>query len=248
MRVVAVIQARTGSSRLPGKVLLPLLDRPVLEWVVRATRAVQGVDDVVVATTLEPGDDAIVELCASLEVPCVRGDVEDVLGRFLLAVSDDGVGDADAILRVTADCPLMDPAVCDMAIGLWRANPHLDHVGTGTPRCLPRGLDAEVAKVAPLRRLAAELGAEDSHHRTHVTSYLYSHPEEFNVASINVLPGAGDLRATLDTTQDWEVIRGLAERLGDRPPAWREVVATLRANPDLAALNAQIQQKALIEG
>lgn len=248
MRVVAVIQARTGSSRLPGKVLMPLLDRPVLEWVIRATRAVRGVDDVVVATTIEPGDDPIVSLCESLEVACVRGSVDDVLSRFMVAVGDEGVGDADAILRVTADCPLMDPAVCEMAVSLWRANPELDHVGTGTPRCLPRGLDAEVAKVAPLRRLDAELGDEDSHHRTHVTSYLYSHPEEFAVASINLLPGAGDLRATLDTVEDWEVIRGLAERLGDRPPAWREVVATLRANPELAALNAEIQQKALIEG
>lgn len=248
MRVVAVIQARTGSSRLPGKVLLPLLDRPVLEWVIRATRAVRGVDEVIVATTTEPGDDAIVRVCEALGVSYVRGSVDDVLSRFLLAVSADGVGDADAILRVTSDCPLMDPVVADMVVGAWRADPSLDHVGTFNPRCLPRGLDAEIAKVDALRRLDRDLGGENAHHRTHVTSYLYSNPADFRVASVNVMPDASDLRATLDTPEDWELISRLAGILGDRPPSWRELVALLRSSPELVAINEEIQQKALIEG
>lgn len=248
MRVVAVIQARTGSSRLPGKVLMPLLDRPVLEWVIRATRAVQGVDDVVVATTIEPGDDQIVEVCGALEVPFVRGSVDDVLSRFLLAVSDEGVGDADAILRVTSDCPLMDPVVADMVVSAWRADPSLDHVGTFTPRCMPRGLDAEIAKVSALRTLDRDLGAENAHHRTHVTSYLYSNPDEFRTASVNLMPAASDLRATLDTPEDWELITRVAAILGDQAPSWRELVDVLRGNPELVAINAEIQQKALIEG
>lgn len=248
MRVVAVIQARTGSSRLPGKVLMPLLDRPVLEWVIRAARAVHGVDEVVVATTIEPGDDQIVELCEGLGTPYVRGSVDDVLSRFLLAVSEDGVGDADAILRVTSDCPLMDPVVADMVIGAWRADPTLDHVGTFSPRCLPRGLDAEIVKVAALRSLDRELGPENAHHRTHVTSYLYSNPEQFRVASVAVAPPASDLRITLDTREDWELITRLAAIVGDQAPSWRELVEVLRHDPELVAINADIQQKSLIEG
>lgn len=248
MRVVAVIQARTGSSRLPGKVLMPLLDRSVLEWVIRATRAVHGVDEVMVATTIEPGDDPIIEVCEALGVRAVRGSVDDVLSRFLLAVSDEGVGDADAILRVTSDCPLMDPTVASMVVAAWRADPTLDHVSTVTPRCMPRGLDAEVASVSALRALDRTLGPDLAHHRTHVTSYLYSNPDSFRVASLNLLPDASDLRVTLDTAQDWALIQRVAEILGDDVPSWRQIVEVLRANPDLTAINADVQQKALTEG
>jgi len=245
-RVMGVIQARTGSTRLPGKVLRPLAGRPVLEWVIRAAQEVRGLDEVVVATTTEPGDDEVERLAAGLGVRVVRGSVDDVLARFLQAV--DGL-DVDAIARFTADCPLLDPEVASVVVGAWRALPSLDHVSTISPRCLPRGLDAEVASVGALERLAAGLSTPElRHHRTHVTSYLYTHPQDFAVLGVTVHPDASDLRVTLDTPEDLALIEALVELLGDRAPAWREVVSALRQDPSLVALNAGVLQKRLGQG
>jgi len=246
LTAIGVIQARLGSSRLPGKVLRPLAGRPVLEWVIRAAREVEGLDEVVVATTTEPGDDEIEQLAGRLGVRTVRGSTNDVLARFLLAV--DG-RNADAIARFTSDCPLLDPEIASAVVGTWRSLPSLDHVGTANPRCLPRGMDAEIASVPALRRLDAELSTpEVMHHRTHVTSYLYTHPQEFAVLGVTVHPNASDLRVTLDTPEDLALIEALVERLGDQPPHWRDVVSALRADASLAAINAGIQQKRLEEG
>jgi spore coat polysaccharide biosynthesis protein SpsF len=242
-RVVGVIQARAGSTRLPGKVLRPLLGRPVLEWVVRAARAVESLDEVVVATTTEPGDDAVADLASSLGVRVVRGSTDDVLSRFLLAVEG---GEAQAVARFTSDCPLMDPAVVSTVVAAWRDQGDCDHASTVMPRCLPRGLDAEVASVAALDRLDRELvDTALAHHRTHVTSFLYSNPHSFRVLGVAYHPDASDLRVTLDTEEDLELISALAERLGDRPPSHRDVVAHLRGDADLVAINAHVQQKAL---
>ena len=245
-RVMGVIQARSGSSRLPGKVLRPLAGRPVLEWVIRAAQEVNGLDEVIVATTVEPGDDEVERLARSLGVRTVRGSVDDVLGRFLQAV--DGLN-ADAIARFTSDCPLLDPEIASVVVGAWRALPSLDHVSTVSPRGLPRGLDAEVASMRALRQLATDLSAPElAHHRTHVTSYLYTHPQDFAVLGVTVHPDASDLRVTLDTREDFALIEALVERLGDRPPAWRDVVRALRDDPSMVALNAGVRQKSLEEG
>jgi len=245
-RVVGVIQARLGSSRLPGKVLRPLAGRPVLEWVIRAAEQVDGLDEVVVATTTQPEDDEIERLSARLGVRTVRGSVDDVLSRFLLAV--DGL-DADAIARFTSDCPLLDPEIASVVVATWRSLSSLDHVSTVNPHCLPRGLDAEIASVRALRQLATDLTTPElMHHRTHVTSYLYTHPQEFAVLGLTFHPDASDLRVTLDTAKDLTLIEALVERLGDHPPAWRDVVSTLRHDASLVALNADVKQKRLEEG
>jgi len=243
---MGVIQARLGSSRLPGKVLRPLAGRPVLEWVIRAAQQVNGLDEVIVATTVEPADDEVERVAGSLGVRTVRGSVDDVLGRFLQAV--EGLN-ADAIARFTSDCPLLDPEIASVVVGAWRALPSLDHVSTASPRSLPRGLDVEVASTSALQRLATDLSApEQLHHRTHVTSYLYTHPEDFAVLGVTFHPDASDLRVTLDTREDFALIEALVERLGDRPPAWRELVQALRNDPSLVALNADVKQKSLEEG
>ncbi|MDR1768242.1 MAG: glycosyltransferase family protein [Propionibacteriaceae bacterium] len=242
MKVVAVVQARTGSTRLPGKVLLPLAGRPVLEWVVRAGQAAAGLDGVVVATSVAPGDDAVAELAANLGVTVVRGSEDDVLSRFMLAVSQTG---ADAVVRLTADCPLLDPQLVSHVVAIWRGQPQLDYVASTLVRTLPRGLDVELASRAALAVADAE--ARD-HHRVHVTSYLYASERDFNRLGLVVQPTANDLRVTLDTPEDFHVIEAVVARLGDRPPAWRDLVALLRAHPELAAANANIHQKPLSEG
>lgn len=240
-RVVAVIQARTGSSRLPGKVLLPLAGRPVLGWVVRAALAAPGVDEVVVATSTADGDDAVADLAADLGVGVVRGSELDVLSRFVAARDATA---ADAVVRLTADCPLLDPALVGAVVGAWRADPSLDYVATTLVRTLPRGLDVELVSSDALNR--ADAVARD-HHRVHVTSALYAEPGAYRTLGLVVAPDAHDLRVTLDTAQDATLLEAVTTALGDAPPAWRDLVALLRSRPELVALNAEVRQKALEE-
>ena len=242
MRVNAVIQARSGSTRLPGKVLMDLGGRPVLEWVVRAARAATQVDQVIVATSASAGDDAVADLAGSLGVAVVRGSEDDVLSRFVAALD---AHPADAVVRLTADCPLLDPTLIDAVAGAWAASPTHDYVSTVLVRCLPRGLDVELVTAQALRavdRMAT------GHDRVHVTSALYADPTAYRLLGLCVTPPADDLRVTLDTPEDLVLLRALVAELPDAPPAWREVVAILRARPDLVAINTGVEQKPLAAG
>ena len=242
MRINAVIQARTGSTRLPGKVLEDLGGRPVLEWVVRAARAATQVEEVIVATSTAPGDDTVADLAESLGARVVRGSENDVLSRFVAALD---AHPADAIVRLTADCPLLDPALIDSVVGAWAAAPTLDYVSTVLVRSLPRGMDIELVTAQALRavdRMAT------GHDRVHVTSAVYADPTAYRLLGLCVAPPADDLRVTLDTAADLVLLRALVAELPDAPPAWRDVVAALRARPDLVAINAGVQQKPLEAG
>jgi spore coat polysaccharide biosynthesis protein SpsF len=242
MRINAVIQARTGSSRLPGKVLEDLGGRPVLEWVVRAARAASQVDTVVVATSTLPADDAVADLAGSLGVAVVRGSEDDVLSRFVAALD---AYPADAVVRLTADCPLLDPTLIDAVAGAWAAAPVHDYVSTVLVRCLPRGLDVELVTAGALRavdRIAV------GHDRVHVTSLLYAEPTAYRLLGVCVTPPANDLRVTLDTREDLALLRALVAELPDAPPSWREVVSILRSRPDLVAVNSAVRQKPIEAG
>ena len=237
---VAIIQARMSSERLPGKSMASLAGRPLVGWVVRAAREA-AVDSVVVATSTDATDDVLADWCRDEAVPVVRGPLDDVLARFLL-VLDEHQG--DVVVRLTADCPLLDPAVIRAAVGA-RAAADADYLSTTTPRSLPRGLDVEVVQAAALRAAAIRADGVD---RVHVTSYIYGHPEEFSVAGLVFAPAADDLRVTVDEQRDLEAVEGVVEELGDRAPAWRDVVAVLRRRPDLVARNREVRQKLLGDG
>lgn len=241
VRVNAVIQARTGSTRLPGKVLRELGGRPVLDRVVEAALAAPGIDEVLVATSVAPGDDAVAERAAGLGSGVVRGSEDDVLARFVQAADEHP---CDAVVRLTADCPLLDPALVGLVAATWRNDPAQDYVATTLIRTLPRGLDVELATVAALRSLDA---TATGHDRIHVTSGLYAEPERFRCLGIVVAPAADDLRVTLDTPEDLDALDGLVEALGGRT-GWRSVVEVLRSRPDLVARNAHVRQKSLAEG
>jgi spore coat polysaccharide biosynthesis protein SpsF len=242
MRINVVIQARTGSTRLPGKVLEDLGGRPVLEWVVRAAQAATQIDTVVVATSTLAGDDVVADLADSLGVPVVRGSENDVLSRYVAALD---AYPADAIVRLTADCPLLDPSLIDAVAGVWAAVPTHDYVSTLVARCLPRGLDVELVTARALRVVDSIAVGYD---RVHVTSLLYAAPTAYRLLGVCVTPPANDLRVTLDTRQDLALLRALVAELPDAPPAWRDVVAVLRARPDLVAINSGVQQKPLSAG
>jgi len=242
MRINVVIQARTGSTRLPGKVLEDLGGHPVLEWVVRAAQAATQIDTVIVATSTLAGDDVVADLADSLGVPVVRGSENDVLSRYVGALD---AYPADAIVRLTADCPLLDPSLIDAVAGVWAAAPTHDYVSTLVVRCLPRGLDVELVTARALRvvdRIAV------GHDRVHVTSLLYAVPTAYRLLGVCVTPPANDLRVTLDTREDLALLRALVAELPDAPPAWSDVVAVLRARPDLVAINSGVQQKPLSAG
>lgn len=241
-RINAVIQARTGSTRLPGKALADLGGRPVLEWVIRAARTATLIDQVIVATSTLAADDAVADLADSLGVQVVRGSEDDVLSRFVAALD---AHPADAVVRLTADCPLLDPTVIDTVAGAWAAAPIHDYVSTVLMRCLPRGLDVELVTAEALRavdRMAT------GHDRVHVTSGVYADPTAYRLLGLCVMPRADDLRVTLDTQHDLDLLRALVAELPDAPPAWRDLVAILRGRPDLVAINAQVEQKPLEAG
>ena len=242
MRINAVIQARVGSTRLPGKVLADLGGRPVLEWVVRAARAATRIDQVIVATSTLAGDDPVADLADSLGVPVVRGSEGDVLSRFVAALD---AHPADAIIRLTADCPLLDPTLIDAVAGAWAGAPAHDYVSTVLVRCLPRGLDVELVTAQALRAVDQ---VATGHDRVHVTSAVYADPTAYRLLGVCVTPPADDLRVTLDTPEDLVLLRALVAVLRDEPPAWRDVVAALRARPELVAINAGVEQKPLEAG
>lgn len=241
-RRVAVIQARMGSTRLPGKVLRDLGGRSVLSWVVDAARDSGVLDEIVVATTTDAADDELAAHAYGCGARVVRGPVDDVLTRYVMAMDASG---ADVVVRLTADCPLLDPSLVALLVRAFDPG-SLDYLSTQFPRTLAHGWDVEVASAAALRR--ADAGATD-YHRVHVTSYLYSNPDTFRIAGIAFTPPCDDLRVTLDEPADAELLDAIVGALGrDRARRWREVVTFLRTHPDLVAVNGAVRQKQVEEG
>lgn len=241
-RVILVMQARVGSSRLPGKVMLDLGGRTVLEWGVRACLAAGSIDDVIVATTTDARDDGLAALAAQSGAHVVRGSEDDVLSRYVQALTEHP---ADAVVRVTSDCPLMDPALIDAVVGAWRADPEFDYVSTFIPRWLPHGLDVELVTAEALRSVdRTAIG----HDRIHVTSGVYADPDTYDILGLARATSAADLRVTVDTEQDLAALRAIVSELGTEIPSYREVIRLLRSRPDLRAINSGVQQKRLEDG
>ncbi|WP_229076203.1 cytidylyltransferase domain-containing protein [Actinoplanes sp. DH11] len=238
MTTLGIIQARMGSTRLPGKVLRRLAGRTVLDRVVRAARESGVLDDLVVATTTEAADDAVVAECERIGVAWHRGPVDDVLTRFLGVLE---TRSADTVLRFTADCPLLDPHLVARATRVFAAS-GVDYLTTSITRTLPRGLDVEVVRATVLKEI--DKLAYD-HHRTHVTSYIYSHPHDFDVIGLTAQPDLSHLRLTLDTEDDWKLIEAVIDHFGDVPVPIRTLAGWFDEQPELAALNAHVRQKEL---
>jgi spore coat polysaccharide biosynthesis protein SpsF len=211
-----------GSSRLPGKVLMELGGHPALGLLLdRLTRS--GAARVVVATSIEAGDDPIEGFCEDRGVQVVRGSESDVLGRFIDALDQ---FPASHVVRITGDCPLVDPAVVDEVIGLHLRSA-ADYSTNVLPRTFPKGLDAEVVRADALRVADAE--AEDPLEREHVTPFLYRRPERFRLANLRSGEDLGDERWTLDTAEDLDTLRSMVVALGARAAdaGWPEVVSVV---------------------
>lgn len=234
MRTVAVIQARTGSLRLPGKVFEPIGDLPLVLWTLAAMRAVPGVATVVVATSTEPADDPLAELLHPV-VAVHRGPLHDVLRRLWDAARPHR---PEVVVRQTADNPFVDPSIVGRQVELLVAG-GLDYVGIGE---WPLGVAAEVARAGALE--AADREATDPAEREHVMPFLYTRPERFRVGVLAAPGPFAHRRYTVDTADDLAFARALAARLGHGPPAaLDELEAIVRAEPALAELNVAVPQR-----
>ena len=243
MRVVAIIQARMGSTRLPGKVLRQIGTKTMLARVVERTLRASTLDEVVVATTTQADDEAIVAECRRLGVPFFRGRERDVLDRYWQTARAYQV---QAVVRITSDCPLIEPEVIDRVVDAFlHAAP--DYASNTLERSYPRGLDTEAVGLAALERAWHE--ATEAYQRVHVTPYLYQHPELFRLLSVTGDVDRSNYRWTVDTLEDLAFVREVYERLGDDAMiGWTEVLDLLVREPDLAERNRQVQQKALQDG
>ena len=232
-RCVAIVQARMGSSRLQGKSLSNIEGKPLLEHVVARTQASAAVDDVVVATTIEPEDRAIFEMASRLGASGYAGSVDDVLDRYYRAALHAG---AAHVIRITADDPFKDPEVIDLVAAHYFDNPHLDYVSNTIEPTFPDGLDIEIFSFHSLRRAwdEARLPSE----REHVTPYIWKHPEWFAIANVAHVTNLSHLRWTLDYPADLEFARAVYKQLfRGHPFSMKEILTLLQERPDIASIN-----------
>lgn len=242
MKTAAIIQARMGATRLPGKVLRPLAGRSVLGHVLARVAACSRLDAVIVATTDKPADDGVAAESRRWGADCFRGSEEDVLARYYFAAQENRV---DVIIRITADCPLYDSAVLDRMLARFREDPQTDYLSNVIKRTLPRGLDTEIFTFAALARAHGE--ARQPYEREHVTPYFYQHPDRFRLGSYEEEPDRSALRWTLDTPEDWAFIEAMYAALyrDDSVFGTAEVLKLLKDRPELGRLNAHVEQKKL---
>lgn len=245
-RIVAISQARMTSTRLPGKVLLEAAGKPLLVHHLERLSRSPGLDAVVLATTVNAGDDPLAACAAKLGVPVFRGDEQDVLGRFAGAAA---MADAGFVVRVTSDCPLIDPALVGALVAAFlegRAEtPPLDYLSIDTTR-YPRGLDAEILTRAALDEAASR--ATDPAEREHVTPYVYRRPDRFRLGSpLAPASEVGAHRWCVDEPADFDLVRRLLEALCPVNPdfGWQDCCKLLRDHPDWMDINRAIRQKTL---
>ncbi len=245
MRTVAIIQARMGSTRLPGKVLMDISGKSMLKWVVTRARLARMLDEVTVATSVQPADDAVVAAAEALGAPFFRGSENDVLDRYADAAAAAG---AEAVVRLTADCPLIDPGIIDLVVETFLdGQPSVDYASNTLERTFPRGLDVEAFSRRALEH--ARLEAVEPYERTHVTPYVCRHPERFVLRAIRTDHDYSDHRWTVDTPEDLAVIRGIVHALGGRDDfGWHAAIVAVTEHPDLEDPNRQILQKRIEEG
>jgi len=261
-KVVAIIQGRMSASRLPGKVLRDLGGQPMLGRVIERVRRASALALVLVATTIDPSDDPVEAYCRSRNYPVFRGEMYDVLDRFYHAALQ---SKADAIVRITADCPVIDPVIIDLVVGELRRS-GADFAANRLPppwkRTFPIGLDVEACTFAALERAWKE--ADQMFQREHVMPYFYEgipvdafdmtktsqvvSPRGFHVLLVNHMPDFGSKRWTVDTPEDLAFMQQVYARFGGRDDfSWTDVLSLLEREPNLAALNAAVEHKSAFD-
>ena len=241
MKTQAIVEARMTSTRLPGKVMLPICGKPELELLIQRLQQAHLLDGVVIATTTNATDDVLEDLACRLGVGCFRGSEEDVLDRVLKAAQATGT---EVIVEVTGDCPLLDPDVLDDLLVIYGRG-KCDYVSNNLQRTYPLGLDLQVFSTATLADVGSRTSDPVDHE--HVSLYIYEHPELYRLCNkASGLPEwCADLRLTLDTQEDYALIRSIFEALHPSCPTFRtaEILDLLQRHPEWQAVNRHIQQK-----
>ncbi|MSO55867.1 MAG: acylneuraminate cytidylyltransferase [Acidobacteria bacterium] len=243
MTVGAIVQARMGSTRLPGKALLDIAGMSMLARVVDRTGRARTIDRVIVATTTKAQDDPLVEHALELPVDVYRGDEEDVLDRYYQTATYHKL---DVIVRITSDCPLLDPGLADDVVRpLLDAASRVDYSANTLRRTFPRGLDVEAVPFATLERVWRE--ATSVHDRAHVFPYIYEHPDKFSMTGVADTIDRSEMRWTVDTEEDLMFVRKVCLALGAREFTWCDVLALLERQPELLRINKMVREKSARE-
>jgi spore coat polysaccharide biosynthesis protein SpsF (cytidylyltransferase family) len=239
-QVLAIIQARIGSTRLPGKMLLPIVNNKVaLELMLERIRRSRLLQKIVVATTALPSDDSLADLCKRLGCEYFRGDEADVLDRYYRAAL--AFGSPEVIVRLTGDCPLHDPEIIDKLVKRF-LDSEADYVSNADPPTFPDGLDTEVFSFSVLEKVWKEARLKSE--REHVTPYIRKHTDIFKIINVECERDLSDCRWTLDEEEDYEFVKSVYENLYKRKPAFgmKDILEFLAEHPEITAINKHISR------
>ncbi len=241
MKIIATIEARMTSSRLPGKVLLEAADKPMLEHLVNRLQAVSSLDGIVLATTINKTDDVLEEFSKRMGIGCYRGSENDVMNRVIGAA--DSVG-ADVVVEITGDCPIIDPQIVEQTIRIYNFN-QADYVSNAHIRSYPDGMDTQVFRLETLKR-SVTMTSDDLDHE-HVTLHIRNHPEIFPQLHLVAPPETHwpELGLTLDEANDYDLLKKIIEHFEPTNPLFSclEVVELLKQRPDWVAINQAVVRK-----
>ena len=241
MKSACIVEARMRSTRLPGKTLMPILGKPMLALLVERLKAAKGVDDVILATTVDPSCDPIEAFAREAKISCFRGSEDDVLGRVLGAAQAFGV---DVIVETTGDNPLLDARTIEACLSAYRQG-DVDYVSNVLEPTYPVGICAQVFST----KLLAEVDTRtnEPHHREHVSLYMYEDRSRYRLRNVaSGLPrDAAKIRLTVDTKEDFAVVERVFEAIYPKNPAFGldDILAFFARNPDVARLNEHVKQK-----
>ncbi|MBA7614855.1 8-amino-3,8-dideoxy-manno-octulosonate cytidylyltransferase [subsurface metagenome] len=241
IKLIAIIQARVGSTRLPGKVLKDLAGQPMLARVVNRTQRAKTISAIVVATTTKPTDDVIIRLCEKQGWSYFRGSEEDVLDRYYRAAL---AFKADAIARITSDCPLIEPEIIDkVGNDFLSSYPDVDYVSNNLVPTFPLGLDVEVMRFDALRKAWQE--DNNLAWREHVTPYIQHHSEKFKIRNVLNDKDYSYMRWTVDTIEDLTFVRKIYDHFQNDKFTWKEALQLLEEHAEWLEINRNVQQKAI---
>ena len=241
MKTIIIIQSPMTSTRLPGKVLKKVLDKPLLEYQIERLRQVKHAGEIVIATTTNDADQPIVDLCRRLSVPYFRGSEQDVLARYHDAAKE---YQAEVIVRITSDCPLIDPHIIDKVIQFYLDHrPEYDYVSNSLERTYPRGMDTEVFAVKALNEAFAAATAQPD--REHVTPFIHRQPDRYRLANVAHSENQSRHRWTVDTPEDFELVKNIITALYPANPLFtmQDCLDLLAKYPEWGKINAHIEQK-----
>jgi len=237
--IYIIIQARMGSTRLPGKVLKKIMGKPLLAYQIERLQEVKSADGIIIATTDQEIDDPLEEYCCTIDLPTFRGSEHDVLDRYNSAAEQ---FEAQTVIRITGDCPLIDPAVVEQAIQLFQKG-HYDYVSNVAERSYPRGMDVEVFSAQILAEAATT--ATDSWEREHVTPYLYHNPEKYRLGHFHYSKDESSHRWTVDTEEDFLLVKRILTSLYPEDPLFslEDMLYLLQQHPEWRLFNGHVEQK-----